>query len=187
MKKFFTYTTTIICSFLMMATFTSCDRAGYWDYENSTDRHEAYTLDGTWTGYIETYFRDRWGVTGNTYRTTMEFFRDNAYGGTGREIDYNTYDNYVYYYCDFTWDVYNGVIRIRYADSPGNIVRIYDYALSANYFDGYMDDGTSRGIRFRLNYDGNFNWETWYTYYSRQNNADWSVDTDSTKIQVPLK
>ncbi len=183
MKKTFTYTMTIICSLMMMATFTSCDRNSYLDYE---DRSEARTLSGTWTGYIDTYYRDRWGVTGNTYRTTMEFYRENAYGGTGREIDYNTYDNYVYYYSDFRWEVNGGVIRIKYADSWGTVL-IYDYTLTSTTFSGYMDDGTTRDIRFTFRYDGGFDWGTWYSYYSRQNNADWSDDTDSTKIQVPLK
>ncbi len=186
MKKIFTYTMMFITSMMMMTTFTSCDRNGYWDYENSADRSEAYTLEGTWTGYIDTYFRDRWGISGNTYRTTMQFNRTNAYGGTGYEIDYNLYDNYVYYYCAFDWEVLNGVIRIKYDDSWGTVL-IYDYALSGNTFRGYMDDGTTRGISFSFVYDGNFNWGRWRTYYSRQNNADWSDDADSTKIQVPLK
>ena len=50
MKKFFTYTAMII---LTMTLFTSCD-IEFW--EDMEDRSEARTLDGTWTGYIDTYY-----------------------------------------------------------------------------------------------------------------------------------
>ena len=49
-----------IYTFLMMAMvatlFTSCDNR-YWN--DMEDREEAYTLEGTWTGYIDVYFNDR--------------------------------------------------------------------------------------------------------------------------------
>ena len=65
MKKFFTYTAMVI---MMTTLFTSCD-VEFW--EDMEDRSEARTLDGTWTGYIDTYYYDRWGLTGESYRTTM--------------------------------------------------------------------------------------------------------------------
>lgn len=157
MKQIFTYTAMFM---MMMTLFTSCDRE-FW--EDMEDRNEARTLDGTWTGYIDTYYYDRWGLTGDSYRTTMYFERESAYSGWGYEVDYDLNSRYNdYYYCEFEWDIYKGSIRIRYADS-WNDVYINDYRLNNNRFEGYMDDGTSKDILFRLTYDNRFDWGYWNT------------------------
>ena len=168
MKKFFTYTTKKVFTYtmtMMMAItatmlFNSCDNR-YW--EDMEDREEACTLEGTWTGHVDTYLYDRFGVKGDSYRTTIYFERENSYGGWGYEVDYNMYSRYNdYYYCEFRWEVVGGQIRLSYADS-WNDVYIYDYTLSDYYFAGYMDDNTSRDINFRLNYDRHFEWDYWTT------------------------
>ena len=53
MKKLFTYLTMALVTVTM---FTSCDEL----WRDSEDREEAYTLEGTWTGYIDTYIYDRY-------------------------------------------------------------------------------------------------------------------------------
>lgn len=160
MKKIFTL---LMMTLVAMTTFTSCDR-------DTLDREEARTLDGTWTGYIETYYNDRWGKSGDAYRTTIYFNRSNPYGGRGYEIDYNIRDRFVDYYCEFSWDVSNGSIRIKYDDSPYTVL-IYDYHLDGDAFYGYMDDGTNREIYFRLNYDGHFDWNSWRSTWRRSKAA----------------
>lgn len=146
MKKMYIY---LMMAMASMVVFTSCE---------DSDAVEARTLDGSWTGYIDTYFQDRWGLTGNSYRTTMYFHQRDRYGGTGYEVDYDMNSRYSdYYYCEFDWEVYNGEIIIRYADSWDNVY-IYDYHLTSSLFEGYMDDGTNRDIRFELYYDGSFDW-----------------------------
>lgn len=163
MKKFFTYLTMITMAFTATTVFTSCEEL----WRDREDREEAYTLEGTWTGYIDTYIRDRYGFSGDSYRTTMYFERENSYGGWGYEVDYDINSRYDdYYYCEFEWDVYGGEIRIRYADS-WNDVYIYDYSLSDYHFSGYMDDGTSRDIHFSLSYDERFDWGYWTRAYTR--------------------
>ena len=154
-----------------MTMLTSCEPLEDW-----YDRSEARTLDGNWTGYIDTYYYDRWGLTGDSYRTTMYFERENAYGGWGYEVDYDMYSRYSdYYYCEFTWEVYKGSIRISYADS-WNDVYINDYRLNDSYFEGYMDDGTSKNIIFKLNYDRSFDWSYWRGYaFTRSNNDSTAV------------
>ena len=153
MKRIYTF---FAMATMVMTIFTSCERLN-----EAEDRHEARTLDGTWTGYIDTYYTDRWGLTGDNYRTTMYFERDNAYGGWGYEVDYDLNSRYSdYYYCEFRWDIYKGNIRIRYADS-WNDVYVRDYSLSSSYFTGYMDDGSSKDIVFKLNYDSRFDWSYW--------------------------
>ena len=155
MKKIFTYIALFIAT---LTTLTSCDRI-----HDIEDRQEARTLDGTWTGYIDTYYADRWGMTGDSFRTTIHFERESAYGGWGYEVDYDYYHPYEdYYYCEFTWEVYNGTIILRYADS-WNDVRIRDYVLSDDYFKGHMDDGVSTDIYFQLAYDYRFDWSYWRT------------------------
>ena len=168
MKQMFTY---MAMAMMTMALFTSCDRE-FW--EDMEDRHEASTLDGTWTGYIDTYYYDRWGLTGDSYRTTMYFERENAYGGWGYEVDYDLNNRYGdYYYCEFRWDIYKGSIRLRYADN-WNDVYINNYSLSGDYFKGRMDDGTTKDIYFKLAYDGRFDWGYWTRGCTR------SMTNDST-------
>ena len=151
MKKIYIYLTMAV---IAMMSFSSCE---------DSDTLRARTLEGTWTGYIDTYYYDRWGLSGNSYRTTMFFDRLDRYGGTGYEVDYDMNSPYRdYYYCPFEWDVYNGTIRIRYADS-WNDVLIYDYHLDYDYFEGYMDDGVSSNrIHFTLYYDNSFNWDPYW-------------------------
>ena len=160
MKKIYTYMMMVLMA-LPMLTLTSCDR-------DAQDRYEARTLEGTWTGYIDTYYFDRWGKRGETFRTSIYFGRENPYGGWGYEIDYNISNRYVDYYCEFRWEVYNGRIRIKYDDSWG-YVYIYDHNISPDggFFEGYMDDGTSRDIHFQLTYDNAFNWDSWRKSWRR--------------------
>lgn len=152
-------------TYLMMALWAVMLTVGVTSCEDN-DAVEARTLDGSWTGYIDTYFQDRWGWTGNSYRTTMYFHQRDRYGGTGYEVDYNINNPYAsHYYSDFIWEVNNGEIRIRYADSWDDVY-IYDYRLTRRVFEGYMDDGTLRGIQFQLYYDDSFNWSPYRTYYA---------------------
>ena len=164
MKQLYTY---IAMAMMAMTFFTSCEPLEDWE-----DREEARTLDGTWTGYIDTYYYDRWGLTGNTYRTTMYFEREDAYSGWGYEVSYDTRSRYSdYYYCEFRWEVFRGNILIHYADS-WNDVYIRDYHLSDTHFEGNMDDGTNKDIVFDLTYDGRFDWSYWRSsYYTRGTEA----------------
>jgi hypothetical protein len=44
-------------------------------------------------------------------------------------------------------------------------LRIYNYRLYDDFFEGYIDDGTSKDIHFQLYYDGNYNWGRWSNSY----------------------
>ncbi len=80
--------------------------------------------------------------------------------------DYDLNDPYgSYYYSEFEWNVYNGIITIRYADTGYAPVHIYDYELSSTWFEGYFDDGTYNDTYFRLRAINNFDWDPyWYDY-----------------------
>lgn len=170
MNKFYT---SIAMTMIALLTFTSCEPIEILD--DMEDRHEARTLDGTWSGYIDTYYVDRWGLTGDSYRTTMYFERENAYGGWGYEVDYDLYSRYSdYYYCEFRWEVYGGTIRISYDDS-WNDVYISNYSLTDNYFKGTMNDGTSTDILFNLAYDSRFDWSYWQGGHTRGGNDGTTV------------
>ncbi len=89
--------TSLILITVTLFTLTGCDI--------DDDRMEARTLEGTWTGYIDNYYYDRWGETGNSYRTAFYFERENAYGGWGYELDYDARSPHQdYWYCDFRWN-----------------------------------------------------------------------------------
>ncbi len=153
MKKIYAY----LLAAILTVTLSSCDK----------DAVKALVLDGTWTGYIETYYQDRWGVTSNTFRTTMYFQQESIYGGIGYEVDYDLNHPYQdYYYCEFTWTVRDRTIYINYADS-WNTVRIYDYNLNLYSFRGYMDDGTHRDIYFDLSPTSNFDWQPYQSWRTR--------------------
>ena len=167
MKKIFTFLAMIT---IAMTTFTSCD-------QDAWDRHDARTLDGTWTGYIDVYYADRWGWTGDSYRTTFRFVQENAYGGWGEEADYNlTYGDS--FYSEFMWEVVNSTIRITYPSRSGLApIRIYNYRLYDDFFEGYIDDGTSKDIHFQLYYDGNYNWGRWSnSYYASRRGASTATE-----------
>lgn len=147
MKKIYTYMMMVLMA-LPMLTLTSCDR----------DAADAHTLNGQWEGFISTYYVDRWGLTGEDYRTCIQFVQRDNYGGTGFEVDYDVRDPLgSYYYSPIDWEVRNGVIRIRYI-YDNDYVEISRYSLTPDRFYGYMYDGTRRDIEFSLYYVGYVDW-----------------------------
>lgn len=158
MKKF-TSTITMILLAMLAFTFTSCE-----------DEEIAQTLAGKWQGTISKYYYDRWGLSGDHYRTVIEFVGDPWHWtkGTGYEVDYDMNDQYgSYWYSEFEWRVDNKVITLRYADTDYEPVYISDYYLTNNRFEGYMDDGTNSEIKFSLYMIKDFNWDYYnnYSYY----------------------
>ena len=148
--------TSLILITVTLFTLTGCDI-------DDDDRMEARTLEGTWTGYIDNYYYDRWGETGNSYRTAFYFERENAYGGWGYELDYDARSpRQDYWYCDFRWEIVHGDIRIQYYDRNYTDIVIYDYVLDDYHFSGSMDDGYSdTRTYFTLDYDRTFSWSYW--------------------------
>ena len=179
--------TMVLMLSMATTTFTSCEM---------DDQDEARILiAGDWQGTLGTYYYDRWGLSGNTYETVIHFC-ENGYGATsgrGYEVDYDTRSPfYDYAYCEFSWSIVNGVITLIYDDSMWYPVFINDYSLSGSYFSGYMNDGTNRDIRFRLQNVRFGYWETYQSYcdyyyddyyYSRTRSAE----ADSTATATDSK
>lgn len=175
MKRLYSLITVMLIGIASLCTLTSCE----------DDAQEvAYTLEGSWTGYLDTYVEDRWGVSGEEYRVTFTFIRNNSNqsdydgstSGRGIEIGYNVNDRYRdYYRSTFSWyveDCYGAfnnkpTIVITYDDDRWNPIYIYDYRINGNRFNGYMDDGTNRDISFDLYYDGGFDYNDWRGYSQR--------------------
>ena len=176
MKKMNAYIQMMLVAMMAMMSFTSCE---------SEDQYESDILiQGDWQGYLGAYYYDRWGLSGNTYATVMRFASNGvgATSGRGYEVDYDTRSPYRdYAYCEFTWSVVDGVITLIYDDSLWSPVYISHYSLSRSYFSGYMNDGTSRDIRFRLenvnfgywdNYRSDYYYDDYYRdYYARTRSA----------------
>ncbi len=174
MKKVFSKITMIMLAMLAF-TFTSCE-----------DEEIAQNLAGNegriWSGYISRYYSDRYGWSGDHYRTVIEFVGDpwRWTKGTGYEVDYDTSDPYKrYWYSEFDWSVDDGVITLFYADTGYKPVKIYNYRLNNNYFEGFMDDGTYDQIEFRLRLTEDFDWNSYnshYPYYAPRKSASASND-----------
>ena len=114
-------------------------------------------LDGTWTGYLENTYQDRWGVSGMTYKTAIKFVQETIYSGYGYEVDYNVnrpYDGY--YYSEFSWNISDGVIIIRYHNG-WNTVYIRDYTLNLSTFRGRWIEG-NREVLFDFMPNSSFDW-----------------------------
>ena len=162
MKKVIS-TITMMMLAMLAFTFTSCE-----------DEEIAQDLAGSegriWQGTISKYYYDRWGLSGDHYRTVIEFVGDPWHWtkGTGYEVDYDLNDPYgSYWYSEFDWRVDHKVITLRYADTDYKPVYISDYYLTNNRFEGYMDDGTNSEIKFSLYMIKDFNWDYYnnYSYY----------------------
>lgn len=141
---------------------TSTTFKGYWcgNIQLSGEKIESapLTLNGQWEGYISNYYYDRWGLTGDNYRTCIQLVQRESYSGSGFEVDYDIYDRWgSYYYSPIEWEVRNGIIRIHYI-YDNEYVEISRYTLSRDRFNGYMYDGTHRDIEFSLSYVGNIDW-----------------------------
>lgn len=184
MKKLYSIITTTIICISSMFTLTSCE---------DDAQMVAHTLEGSWTGYIDTYIYDRWGVSGSEYRVTFTFIRnsgskydyDSSTSGRGIEMGYNVNDRYANYYrSTFSWYVdddyysyHKPTIIITYDDDWYHPIYIYDYRISGNRFYGYMDDGTNREIQFDLYYDDGFDYysDRWYSRTRSGDGTDESV------------
>ena len=160
MKKMYTYLMMVLMLSMATTTFTSCE---------TEDQYEADVLiAGDWQGYLGAYYYDRWGLTGNTYETVSRFCANGngVTSGRGYEVDYDTRSPFNdYAYCEFSWSIVNGVITLLYDDSMWYPVYITNYSLYRDYFAGYINDGTRRDIRFKLE-NVNFGyWDTYRSYY----------------------
>lgn len=155
MKKIFTYMMTAIVA---MTMFTSCE---------SDDHYLAETLmNRDWQGYLETFYYDRWGLSGKEYNTVMRFEGVDNYATSGRgyELDYriNSWrDDYAY--CTFKWFIVDGELTLIYDDNLWQPIYIVEYHLTSSNFYGRIDDGTNRKIQFDF---VNEYFEDW-SYYGR--------------------
>ena len=143
-------------------TFTSCDE----------DEAIAEDLSGfwgkTWEGVIKYYYYDRWGYSGDYYRTAMYFESTNSTSGYGYEVDYDIRDRHNNYsYSRFRWRVRYGRIIIEYSNPDWMPLEIYDYRLNSDHFYGYMDFSSHDGIEFDLKAVRDFDWDS-YHYYAKE-------------------
>ena len=170
-------------AFAMMTTLftlTSCD----------TDQQIAnYLINGNWRGNLATYYTNRWGeefLDGEYY--TVWRFEPGVYdewgyvtSGYGTEADYDRYDERVFAYSSFRWEVRNGNIYIYYDDPTWNNVRIdwRDYSISSSRFRGTMYDWEDRAYDFDLDNVGYWDWDH-YRYGGGRTRGE--VDDDNTYV-----
>ena len=174
-----------------MATLTSC--------EDEDDYIAQQLRDRDWQGRVDTYYKDRWGITGDSYRTVMRFESAGSWytSGRGYEVDYNLSNPYSSYaYCSFSWCIVNRDIYLIYDDDAWSVMYIQEYGLNDTSFWGYIDSKYNGQIRFDFineyfdgwgNYNrnghiGDFENQNWYRYRSRQFDSNEIPFLDRTEI-----
>lgn len=188
-----TYTKLLLIALLTTTMFGSCQTEDAYDAEQLTI--------GFWEGRLGVYYQNRWHVTGQHFATEIHFTHTGAYytSGRGYEVDYDLnspYENYAY--CTFKWFIVDGEITLIYDDDIWSPVYIYNYHLSSSRFSGYINDGTTRDIRFDFNKvassewnynpDGNFSGEFGGYYYARSATRSGVQSNDSVPVidRTPL-
>ena len=137
-----------------MAAFTSC--------EEEDDYIAQQLRDGDWQGYIDEYYSDRWGISGNTYATVMRFESRGAYytSGRGYELDYNIRSPHRDYACSsFKWFIVDGEITLLYDDDVWTPIYITDYSLGSSWFRGRIYTPTNKRIKFEFENVAYDDWE----------------------------
>ncbi len=167
---------------MMTLSFTSCDK----------DSDIAYTLDGTWSGYMQLrhYYDGNWY---NTYNANVYFNTTGWSSGTGMWQD--IYSSYLKPTQAITWSVSNGNIYIEFKES-GERAIITNYSLDNGLFSGviqfyssYYDGGTSTSYEFSFVKIPSMDWSGYSYYYGAKANngtgTEWgaksSISADSTQ------
>ena len=124
-----------LASFVLMAVMclSSC-----------TDEDEARVLSGEWHGDWNMWYEDEYGDRWTSHDTYLRFDRNHSTSGTGTQVDYYHSGPYEYLVYRFNWEVRNGTIYLDYPHEPDMDVRIHDYHLDNNVFDGYFGSSNSR-------------------------------------------
>nr|WP_296088049.1 hepatitis A virus cellular receptor 1 [uncultured Prevotella sp.] len=179
MKKFTSFLTVALMA-LMSLTFTSCDE----------DADIAYTLDGTWSGYMNT------SVSYNNrkyYSSTADITFNAGYdSGDGYWLD--TYSNAPWDYVAnrITWQVRNGMIYIYFRDTREDAV-IRNYHLDDRYFYGEIEfNSTNAWIEFKFVKTSSPNWNRYYWYgtnswldsWGGSYDYGWSKTSKETNVNV---
>ncbi len=167
---------------MMTLSFTSCDK----------DSDIAYTLDGTWSGYMELnhYYEGGWY---DEYNAKVYFNTTGWSSGTGMWQD--IYSSYLKPTQAITWSVSNGNIYIEFKES-GEKAIITNYSLDNGLFSGviqfyssYYDGGTSTSYEFSFVKIPSMDWSSYSYYYGAKANngtgTEWgaksSISADSTQ------
>lgn len=167
---------------MMTLSFTSCDK----------DSDIAYTLDGTWSGYMQLrhYYDGTWY---DTYNAKVYFNTTGWSSGTGMWQD--IYSTYLKPTQAIRWSVNNGNIYIDFQES-GEKAIISSYSLDDEYFSGviqfyssYYDGGVSTSYGFQFVKVGSIDWSGYSYYYGAKANngtgTEWgaksSISADSTQ------
>ena len=137
---------------LMSLALTSCDE----------DADIAYTLDGTWSGYMTTSVPyDGRYYSSNTAEVTFNSGYDS---GDGYWLDEYSDAPWDYVANRISWKVRNGMIYIHFRDTQEDAV-IRNYRLDDRYFSGQIEfNSTDAWIDFKFVKTSSPNWNRYYWY-----------------------
>ena len=129
MKRLFTNITMVMMTLAMAMTFTSCDE----------DVDQAYDLNGTWEGWIQTTrYSDRFNDYTENWETKIVFVQDGDFSRGGYGIEYDWSPRGYEYVTEFDWYVSNGRIYIYYDDETDIVID--RYSQTGNRFSGIFCD-----------------------------------------------
>lgn len=154
---------------LMSLAFTSCDE----------DADIAYTLDGSWSGYMENVID--W--QGHSYMSnTAEVTFNSGYdSGDGYWLDEYSSAPWDYVANRIRWKVRNGMIYISFLDTREEAV-IRNYHLDDRYFYGEIEfNSTNAWIKFKLVKTSSPNWNRYYWYGTNSWYDSWGYSDYSRK------
>ena len=163
MKKLYSKIMMLATMLAAMTTLTSC--------EDEDDYIAQQLRNGDGQGYIGAYYSDRWGISGDTYRTVMRFESKGEYytSGRGYELNYNIYSSHDDYACySFKWFIVDGEITLLYDDDVWTPIYIVDYSLGNSWFRGRIYTPTNQRIRFEFE---NKAYDDWDYYRHRDSNG----------------
>ncbi len=158
-------------------SFSSCDK----------DSDIAYTLDGTWSGYMSLnhYYDGNWY---DDYNAKVCFNAD-TYSASGDGYWQDIYSSTIRYTTRINWAVRDGKIYIDFIDNDESAV-ISEYSLDNDYFSGYIQyyssyysTGYSDRVRFRFSKIGSYNWSYYLNANAKSKNSEaMTSDSDSVKV-----
>ncbi len=187
MKRFYTYTFSVLMLTMSALTLTSCD----------DDVERAMTLSGECTGDFGMYYEvqdpyGRWYAF-DAARTDLVFYPQYEYAtyGEGKQVDSYNYGPYRRQYYYFRWEVHNGTIYIEYPCDPNLNVAIRDYRMTSSTFKGWIGD-----TRFTLyKISGPYDWGGYsgdhayweyddYYWYGKPRDGESMESFDGSKLNI---
>jgi len=143
----------LFAALMTIVAFSSCeDKDNFYlqdSYSHHQDVDESMTLSGQWTGNFGMYYTyTQYGYTQkyDSYKSDIVFYSDyaGATSGWGREVDWYASGPYKSIQHKFTWEVYDGIVYMKFPSEKKLNCQIRNYYMDDYSFTGYFSNGTKK-------------------------------------------